>query len=382
MVRLADMLDVLHARSGGDTRTRTWELDRALSLIETARATGLPASASWSWLTEASVRSTLAGLVPKQSQENRWRAVVAALRSAVLNPTAARRSVVVSDTAADLDMYAVAELCAGEAVRLDRSVDNISEHLRTLANLGEYDRALELGADSEDPYDQLVIGRILTRTERVAEGIERLRRANAPDDPWAVWSLVEGLWLVGRDREAIAVAKDLDASLRGREREADAMSYLCRTALLMDDFERARRVSARLVDFGDNNGFFVQGILDVVDGQPDLARQHLLRYIDNFSTRDDAFTWTAHRGAVRSRVAAIAGPSAPRTPRSGPRRRRVERAIREAPQPAERPGRGDQQRRRSDHRRRGASWSASSPSPSPNTTSSMSNRRPRWRRPI
>ena len=244
--RLADDLWVLFGAAPEAEAQQ--ELRRALEIItSTQRAAPVPRDLSWSYLTESYIRARLAGFVDAPSQDEYWRALLAAGRSLALDLDEAQRWVGFADAAYWLELFAVAEAVTAAAVDRRPDDETVSQHVRALINLGAYEKALTELGDPSGQFEHSMRAALLLRTGD-PEGAIAVLRSNPPDPGWQ-WSrmtLIRALAITGRYDDAIAEAKDMDAALRDRQDELESLTSLSYVTLVAGDEQRALTLADRL----------------------------------------------------------------------------------------------------------------------------------------
>ncbi len=247
---------------------------------------------AWALWNEGSARRRLAAFDGEPRADHRWRALLAALRTVAVVPTNGSMWTGLADAAFELDLLSMAELAAGKATRLDPSRDKIAQHVRALANLGEFERALDVLGDPTNPFEWNMQAHVRVRLgqARTAAAVFDAHRPE-PDSQWARLSHVTSLLLVDRRAEAVAAAKDLDASLRARLSETEIRSVAARESLILGNDERVEALTTDLRASGEHNSDFELAVVRTVQGRHLDAASLFASYVRSFTSQDDVACW-------------------------------------------------------------------------------------------
>jgi hypothetical protein len=247
---------------------------------------------AWALCAESLVRVRLADFDGEHQADQRWRALLAAMRAVAVRPTKNWVWTATADAAYANRMWSLAELAAREASRLDPSRETSAEHVRALANLGEFTRALEVLGEPGSPFEWSMQAHVHIHLGQPAVAAAVFdAHPPLPDFRWARLSNVNALLLVGRRDEAVAAAKDLDASMRARLTETGVRSTSARLALIVGNDERAETLSEEVRANGEHDSDFDLAVIRTVQGRESEAATLFASYVRDFTSLDDVACW-------------------------------------------------------------------------------------------
>ncbi len=258
--RHADMVSYLSAPQ--PLRVVKEDLELALDdVLAVAGAGDVSGTGSWSYLTEADLRSSLARTAGRPDRiEHRWRALLAAARGVALRPDAPIRWASLSDMTGNSYAPNASEAAARRRNELDPEPD--AGLVVAAANLGRYDEVLRFSEDKTDPFWTTLRALSLLHTGRPDEAIGAFRAIDLdPGWTWAYNALFAALLLTGDVAGARAEATAFLATGTSRLDELDVLERCAQAAMIAGDLVAAREWAEIAVtaegDLGDGEGLLL-----------------------------------------------------------------------------------------------------------------------------
>jgi tetratricopeptide (TPR) repeat protein len=310
---MCGLADALYMTSWSMPEEARERLRRAIDLVEQVWSRpDVPASLSWSRLTEAYSRTRLAAFVGEATDDQQWRALLASFRGVALDPDLTRRWVAVADLGNDLDLYALAEVASAAAVRLDGSRETVDEHVRALANLGELRQAMDELRETDDAHEYSMRAHITLCLGDTKTALAILQEHPPdPDELWARWLLIVALTLSGDEAGSVEAAKDLIASLRQREGETKVRNYMARANLVAGHPKRAGTLAEDVIAQDEHEAEFDLAVVEALRGNDDAAVDHFVAYVGNFTSLADVASWEKVELCLAREILRRAGKSLP-----------------------------------------------------------------------
>jgi tetratricopeptide (TPR) repeat protein len=271
------------------------QLHKALNLAHTVAADEAGDTGNWlrAWALalESCLANRLAEFDDEPTRLHQWTALRAALLALTLQPRAEGYWLRLADAASDLELWSLAELAARRAAE-SLSAEAVEQHIRTLINLGEHDRALELLGDPLNVRQWNMRGHLLLhRGDSKGAAVVFAEHPPAPDEVWARLSHIVAMLLTGQRTEGLSAARDLDAWLRPRLKEFSKWDAVAWISMLLGDDARVEDMVERERSNGHNTSDLCLAVVRASQHREDEAAALLTSYVRSLTSLDDVLQW-------------------------------------------------------------------------------------------
>lgn len=284
-VRLADCLVTL--TSGQPLASARPQLERALELLNTGREV-FP-QYTWGYLTEAEAHEQLAAAASADRKLHAWKALLAACRAVVNDPRSSSRWGDLTTAGSTLSLYSFPVAAARHAVELDPNDYRARALLvRSLANAGVTDEALDLLGRDDDPWSRAVRAHLSARLGKTAEALRLLRDTELdPSWSWAHSTYAAVLLQAGNYDEAMTEAQLARSAWDHRLDEAEGLWTVAWAAVMQSDYRVAEKCANDLEKWvGEGDGHLLLGMIRLLQGD-ERGIQELIEYVGLMRTKLD-----------------------------------------------------------------------------------------------